>query len=206
MISITDFKSACVKEPHEIIVQQYLIEGDSFYFKEVFTQKTEFDFKKDIADSLDVHIRDITIVGSGKLGFSLKPEQNEPGFYRYKEFDYNYNEDPHKEKSDLDIAIVSSRMFDKEMKNLFNHTNFYNQEFLKNWGERNSLGKYFLKGRLASRFFPSDFKLTKEIESVQSKYQMEYGRTVNIEIYKSWYFFETYHKQNIQNIHLNLIA
>ena len=206
MISIDDFKAACINEPHDIVIQKYIIEGDSYFFKEIFQEKTEFEFKRDIADILDVHIRDIVIVGSGKLGFSLKPEFNQPGFYRYKEFDYNYSVDNTKEKSDLDIAIISSQLFDKEMKNLFNHTNFYNSEFVKNWGERTNLGKYFLKGRLATRFFPLDFKLTKEIEGVQSKYQMQYGRKVNIEIYKSWYFFETYHKQNIQNIHLNLIA
>ncbi len=76
------------------------------------------------------------------------------------------------------------------MRNLFEHTKFYKEEIVKEWGHRNPFAKYFLKGRLALRYFPLDFKLTQEIEKVQSKYQMALSRKVNIEIYKSWYFFE----------------
>ncbi|MCT3947833.1 hypothetical protein AB2S32_02995 [Elizabethkingia anophelis] len=206
MISIDDFKLSCRNEPHDIVVQKYIIEGTSFFFNKISEEKTEFDFKKEIAKTLDVHIRDIVIVGSGKLGFSLKPDIYSPSVYEYKEFDYDFKQDSTKEKSDLDIAVISSSLFDKEMRNLFNHTNFYNEESVKIWGNRNNLAKYFLKGRLATRFFPIDFKLTQEIREIQSEYQMQYGRKVNIEIYKSWFFFETYHQQNIQNIHLNLIA
>ena len=47
--------------------------------------------------------------------------------------------------------------------------------------------------------------MTQDIAKVQEKYRMKYGRDVNIEIYKSWYFFETYHEENIRNIQMNLI-
>ncbi len=205
-MSIVNFKESCINDAHDIVVQKYLIEGNSYFFSEVNKDITEFDFKKNISLLLGVHIRDIAIVGSGKLGFSLKPAKDQAGFYEYKEFDYNFNRNSGAEKSDLDIAVVSSTLFDKEMKNLFEHTDFYREDYVKTWGNRNSLAKYFLMGRLATRFFPYDFKLTKEIENVQKKYKSDFGRTVNIEIYKSWFFFESYHKQNIQNIHLNLIA
>lgn len=205
-MSIVDFKESCKNDDQDIVVQKYLIEGNSYFFSNVSKDITEFDFKKNISLLLGVHIRDIAIVGSGKLGFSLKPAKEQAGFYEYKEFDYNFKRNSNAEKSDLDIAVVSSTLFDKEMKNLFEHTDFYREDYVKSWGNRNSLAKYFLMGRLATRFFPLDFKLTKEIENVQKKYKSDFGRTVNIEIYKSWFFFESYHKQNILNIHLNLIA
>jgi|26BtaG_2_1085354.scaffolds.fasta_scaffold00010_94 hypothetical protein len=205
-MSVDEFKRECQDETREIVVQKHLIEGESYFFSKIHKESSEFDFKKDIANTLHVHVRDIVIVGSAKLGFSLKPEIETPGLYQYKEFDYNFNIDSTNEKSDLDIAVVSSSLFDKEMRNLFEHTKFYEEKTVKDWGQRNSLAKYFLKGRLALRYFPVDFKLTQEIEKVQSKYQMELNRKVNIEIYKSWYFFETYHMQNINNIYLNLIA
>jgi hypothetical protein len=63
-----------------------------------------------------------------------------------------------------------------------------------------------LKGRLATRFLPISFPLTEEIKTTQEKYQIEYGRKINLEIYKSWHFFETYHQQNIKNIQVNLIS
>ena len=61
-------------------------------------------------------------------------------------------------------------------------------------------------GRLATRFLPSKFKLSDEIKDVQEKYQIMFGREINIEIYKSWYFFETYHTNNLSSINLNLIS
>jgi hypothetical protein len=152
---------------------------------------------------LDVHVRDIVIVGSAKLGFSLKPEKETDGLYLFKEFDYHFKLSSAKEKSDLDIAIISSSLFDKEIKNLYNYTNFY-KDF--NWDNKRSLANYVLKGRLALRFLPSGLPLTKEINQTQEKYQMNYGRMVNIEIYKSWHYFESYHQENIISIKVNLIA
>ena len=190
---LDDFKQNCITLKSDIIVQKYLIENDTHFFSKVEIDK-EFDFKKDISLLLDVHIRDITIVGSGKLGFSIKPDIEIPGLYRFKEFDSG-------KTSDLDVAIVSSTLFDKEIRNLYTHMSFYKNT----WVNRNSLAKYILKGKIATRFLPLDFKLTKEIQQVQEKYQMQYGREVNFEIYKSWYYFETYHQENIKNIQINLI-
>jgi hypothetical protein len=197
---LEDFKENCIKYKSDIIVQRFLIENATYFFSEIETDK-EYDFKKDIANILQVHIRDISIVGSGKLGFSIKPEEDTPGLYQFKEFDYNFKNKPSEKKSDLDIAIVSSYLFDKEIKNLYDYTGYHKN----NWSDRSSFAKYSLKGKLAIRFLPIDFPLTKEIQTVQEKYQMQFGREINIEIYKSWHFFETYHQENIKNIQINLI-
>lgn len=200
MIIIEEFKSNCITYNPDVIVQKFLIEDSSYFFEKIKTGE-EFDFKKDIATILNVHIRDIVIVGSGKLGFSLKPDNSGTGLYLFREFDYNYKNNPSSKRSDLDVAIVSSFLFDKEIKNLYDHTDYYR----KVWGDRNNFAKYVLKGRLATRFLPNDFSLTMEILHVQEKYQMQYGRVINIEIYKSWHFFETYHQENIKNIQVNLL-
>lgn len=194
------FKKYCIDLKPDVLVQKYLIEDKTFFFSEI-KKGEEFSFKKDIASILNIHIRDIVIVGSGKFGFSLKPDNPEAGLYLFKEFDYNYNNKISDKKSDIDIAIVSSYLFDKEFENLYNYTGFYKEK----WGKQKDFGKYVLKGKLAIRFLPIEFKLTKEILEVQEKYQMKYGRVVNIEIYKSWHFFETYHQENIKNIQVNLL-
>ncbi|MCF8363423.1 MAG: hypothetical protein K9G70_12465 [Prolixibacteraceae bacterium] len=178
----------------DILVQKFIIENESYFFKKIRIGE-EFDFKKDIASILDVHIRDIVIVGSGKLGFSLKPDDPENGLYLFKNFDHNINK-----KSDLDVGVVSSYLFDKEMKNLYDYMGFHKSI----WDTRNSFAKYTLKGRIAIRFLPASFKLTDEIRKVVEKYKMKYGREINIEIYKSWHYFETYHQENIKNIQVNL--
>lgn len=199
-MDLEEFKTYCIEVKSDIIVQQFLIDGTTFYFEKI-KKGEEFIFKKDIANILNIHIRDIVIVGSGKLGFSIKPDYSEEGLRLFKKFDHNHFNNESTKKSDLDIAIVSSFLFDKEIRNLYDHTDYY-----KNiWNERNDFAKFILKGRLVVRFLPTDFPLTKEIQIVQGKYQKEYGREINIEIYKSWYYFETYHQENIKNIQVNLL-
>ena len=199
-MQLEEFKQNCISSKSDSIVQRYLIENSTYFFNEIETGK-EYEFKKEIAIILNVHIRDIVIVGSGKLGFSLKPDDSNIGLYLFKEFDYNYKNNLSTKKSDLDIAIISSYLFDKEIKNLYNHTGFYKTK----WEDRNSFAKYVLKGKLAIRFLPIDFQFTKEIIEVQEKFKMEFGREINLEIYKSWYYFETYHQENIKNIQVNLL-
>lgn len=200
-MDLTNFKNKCINESSETIVKEHIIEGSSFFFNNIVIGE-EFKFKRDIAEILNVHIRDIVIVGSGKFGFSLKPTDAETGLYLYREFDYDFINQPSKKKSDLDVAIISSILFDKEILNLYNHTDYYKNP----WDTRTSFAKYTLKGKLPIRFLPLDFTMTKNVTKVQQRYQMEYGREINIEIYKSWHFFETYHQENIKNMQVNLIA
>ncbi|MCC9018088.1 MULTISPECIES: hypothetical protein [Flavobacterium] len=200
---VDDFKNHCINNKCDIVVQKCLIEDTSYFFNEIAIGE-EFNFKKDIANILNVHIRDIVIVGSGKLGFSLKPDNSNTGLYLFKEFDHNFNYSKKGKKSDLDVAIISSHLFDSEIKNLYDHTNHYDTDNL--WADRNSFAKYVLKGKLAIRFLPIEFPLTKGVLQVQEKYKMNYGREVNLEIYKSWHFFETYHQENIKKIQVNLIS
>lgn len=189
------FIAYCKNLTPDVIVQKYIIENETFFFK-IIRQEEEFDFKKDIANILGVHIRDVVIVGSGKLGFSLKPEDQESGLYLFKPFDSNLAV-----KSDLDIGVISSELFDKEMRNLYDFMGFHKSI----WDTRHSFAKYTLKGRIAIRYLPKDFLLTDEIRKTTEKYKMKYGREINIEIYKSWHYFETYHKENIRNIQINLL-
>lgn len=204
-MDVTKFKQDCIDKKPDIIVQEHLIDGTSFFFDEIQKGK-EFEFKKDLARSLDVHIRDIVIVGSGKLGFSIKPDIVTPSLYQYKKFDFNYERDNGEKKSDLDIAIVSGSLFDRQLVNIYDHTNSYSTDNSYKGSNKNAFAKYILKGWLVPKYIPEDYSLSLEIDAVQEKYKMEYGRDINIGIYKSWYFFENYHQNNIKNIQLNLIA
>lgn len=190
-----EFIKICKLNKPDVIVQKHIIEDDTYFFSEII-KGNEFEFKKDIANILSVHIRDLVIVGSGKLGFSLKPDKSGTGLYLFKKFDHDTSK-----KSDLDVGVVSSNLFDKEMKNLYDFMGFH-RSF---WDTKKDFAKYTLKGRIAIRFLPSSFKLTDEVKKVVEKYKMEYGREINIEIYKSWHYFETYHRENIKNIQINLL-
>lgn len=203
-MDITIFKQDCLEQNSDVIVQKHLIDGTSFFFDNV-QKGEEFDFKKDLAKSLGVHIRDIVIVGSGKLGFSIKPDEENLSFYPFKKFDYDFEKNIENKKSDLDVAIVSGGLFDRQLVNIYNHTNSYSNVSFKGKTKK-SFAEYILKGWLRPDFIPEDYSITNEIQAAQDKYKMKYGREINIGIYKSWFFFEKYHQNNINNIKLNLIT
>lgn len=200
---LKSFKYDCQHSTKEIVVQKYLIDGGSYFFQLYYDSYEEFIFKKKLATSLGVHIRDIAVVGSGKLGFSIKPERNSPGLYLFKNFDYEHDNNNNKKKSDLDVAIISSSLFDDQLFSLYEHTDYYRDS---KFTSRNQLAKYILKGWLKPDMLPNEYSISPTINSIQYEFKKKYNREINIGIYKSWKFFESYHMNNIHNINLNLIA
>ena len=200
---LTLFKQECLDLNEGVVVQKHLIDGSSYFFQLHYDQNEEFMFKKALATSLDVHIRDIAIVGSGKLGFSIKPVKDQPGLYLFKNFDHDFDLDNDENKSDLDIAIVSSTLFDKQLLSLYEHTDCYMGAVFKN---RNQLAKYVLKGWIRPDCLPDGYNISPTIDNVRAEFKRKYNRDVNIGIYKSWKYFESYHINNVRSIKLNLIA
>ena len=141
---LKDFKSDCVTLKEDIVVQKHLVDGTSYFFQLYYDEAEEFDFKKSLAESLEVHIRDIAIVGSGKLGFSIKPSKSNSRFYQFKVFDQDFDEDPSNKKSDLDVAIISGKLFDKQLVSLYKHTDAY-MDTVFSGRAKNQFAKYVLK-------------------------------------------------------------
>ncbi len=205
-MDLKEFQNSCLNEEDEIVVQKYLIDGSSFFFDTFFANsKEEFEFKKDVSKSLDAHLRDVVIVGSGKLGFSMKPDKVNTRYYPFKEFDFNYFKDNKRKKSDLDIAVISSSLFDSQLLSVYKHTQSYSLTSYTN-DLKKSFAFYILKGWLRPNFLPIDYSITPFIDNVRNKYIKKYERDINISIYKSWYYFEQYHKNNIRTIKVNLLA
>lgn len=198
------FKEDCKSREPDEIVQRHLIDGASYFFNKLYSLDDEFEFKKSLADSLGVHIRDIVLVGSGKLGFSIKPE-NDLGLYLFKAFDYDFSMNEDNKKSDLDVAIVSSQLFDDQLVKLYQHTDCYLDSVI-NSGARNQIAKYVLKGWIQPNTLPNDYNISQSIEDTQIHLSKIYKRDVNIGIYKSWFYFEKYHQRNIETLSLNLTA
>ena len=192
----------------EFIVQKYLIDGDSFFFREYYPDE-EFEFKKGLADVLNIHIRDIAIVGSGKLGFSLKPNEVESALYEFKSFDFNFKADANEEKSDLDVAIISNSLFEYFLKDIYIKTNKY-RTIPDGWNERKeknrkSFSYYALKGWFRKDFLFDGYEYENKILDFIDIYKKKYKRDINLGLYKSWFYFENYHTSNIDNIKINLL-
>lgn len=80
--------------PTLAIIRKHVIFGDCW----VFHNDEYYELKADVANYFKVHPNEVLIVGSAKLGFSIAPNK------RYREFG---------DSSDIDIAIVSSSLFEK---------------------------------------------------------------------------------------------
>jgi hypothetical protein len=203
---LTTFKCDCLEHNSDIVTQKYLVDGASFFFNLYYNEHEEFTFKKAIAESLGVHIRDVAIVGSGKLGFSIKPEQDSPGLYLFKDFDFNYDKDQEEEKSDIDVGIISNSLFDEQLERIYNHTSCYSSSCGFSGQDKKSFSFYILKGWIKPETLPATYKISENIHEIQQMFSDKYGRDINIGIYKSWFYFEKYHQNNINSLMLNLLA
>ena len=143
------------------------------------------EFKLFFANFFGVAPRNICLVGSGKTGFSLTPENN------LRDFD--------NEKSDLDLIIVSSELFEKFWSTLLN--GHYNWN-LKLWeGHKSNVFRRFVS------FKPFIEKEIQEIRDwnvkmgeLQSSVYVNFdiSTTVNYRIYRDWDSAHLYHCNGIE--------
>jgi hypothetical protein len=98
------FRNDLSSLPVGLIVQRHITFGDCF----VLDESQHFSLKSDVAAHFSIHHSEIMVVGSGKLGFSIAPEK------RYRPFG---------DSSDIDLAVVSGRLFDDTWQQVFNYWN-----------------------------------------------------------------------------------
>lgn len=99
------YKEIQNKKSAEYIIEKYVLHNLPYFFRE--NMDLYFDIKKKISERFKIPITNIYLVGSGQFGFSLNPEKN------YKNFREADNEANNKKASDLDFAIISTRLFDE---------------------------------------------------------------------------------------------
>lgn len=101
-MNIKDFSQALKSlnslEDQYDFCRKFVLHGTPFVFRD---RDNEFyEFRKRIATKFEISFHEIYITGSGKLGFSP---------FKQKIFDYD---------SDIDVAIISPRLFHKIMKDI----------------------------------------------------------------------------------------
>ena len=75
------------------VFRKYILGSDCF----ALTKEEQMRLKEDISGRYETEYNDVIVVGSAKLGFSIKPEK------RYVKFG---------DDSDIDVAIVSKKLFE----------------------------------------------------------------------------------------------
>ena len=189
------------------VVRKNLINGSSYFFEHKDIEDDEYFIKKDLSNSLNIHPNNILIVGSAKLGFSIKPEKNRLD-YKFNKF--RFEEIDSKKESDIDIAIIDSNLFEEKLQKLYHYLIGFSDskinEFFNNCSEKRispcfyGFSRYILMGWLRPDQMPIGFNLFEDIEEIQSKYRKRYNIKINVGIYKSWFYFENYNIQNLKNM------
>jgi hypothetical protein len=160
----------------EYIVDKWIIDGPC----ELFDPDSYLILRRSVASKFGIHPNDVLVVGSAKLGFSISPEK------RFRLFH---------EKSDIDVAVVSSSLFDEVWTQVLD---------LKHrgveWEKAHQFQEYLFDGWIRPDFMPRNYpglargwwdffrKLTQSTD---------YDRKVAGGLYKSWHHLELYHQRAI---------
>ncbi|COF21717.1 hypothetical protein [Bacillus cereus] len=170
-------------------VKRYITHGTPYVFDG--DQEMYFEVKKVISSHFEIEPEDVMMVGSGKLGFSLNTDQ------LWKPID---------DESDLDMVIISDKVFDKYWRELYEFNVKLTSRTANEEKRYKKFLDYFLKGWLRPDYFPQGFMRTQEWFDFFLKtisYKKEYGRRkITGAVYKDRFFYEKYHMNNIENIRL----
>ena len=160
------------------IVRKHIIFGECCEL----SRQDYFDLRSKVAKKFGLHPNEVLVVGSAKLGFSIAPDQ-----------EYNLFSD----ESDIDVALVSSKLFDKYWNQVFSYKkeNPY-------WNEDKFI-TYLFQGWIRPDKFPRSklFPLGKDwwefFQSMTSSGR--YGKyNISGGLYQSYFFLENYQKICIQ--------
>lgn len=198
--------------PVEWIFQKHIVDGKSFFFNDVLDKcDWEYELRDELASVLGTNINDVVIVGSSKLGFSVKTE-------RFNEFDSAFakSKNPRK-KSDIDIAIVHHGCFDKISKEIFSLSRHFDSSWIKNNWRTNAFNNtdrdlasqymlYLAKGWLRPDFLPVTFYTSAAWLPVLQKWSKRLDeRKISMGFYSEWYYLKNYQIANLERLRI-LIA
>lgn len=173
---IDQFKNDVMILGDSELINKYYLSGSAF----ALDDNKHYKLRQSIADYFKVDYPQVFIVGSAKLGFSIKPKRRFKPFY---------------DQSDIDIVVVSSCLFEKIWKEVF--------IFEKNggyWSKMKDFKNYHFQGWIRPDMLPlqPSFCLTREwwdfFEMMSGS--GEYGPyKIRGGLYYSRLFFDSYQKK-----------
>ncbi len=192
--------------PIEQVFQKHVVDGASYFFRERLDKVDwEYELRHELAESLGVSINDVIIVGSAKLGFSLKTEY-------FKEFDSKFvgSKNP-RDKSDVDIAIINRRFYDETIEQVFHLTRHFEKEWIEQHWKRNAFHNppinlhkqysiYLAKGWLRPDFLPSSYYDIAPWRLVGDAWYTKLQRKISIGIYSDWTYLKHYQMDNLERL------
>lgn len=167
------------------IVRKYIHFGTPYIFEG--NETLYYDLKEEIAEHFKISPSNVFMIGSAKLGFCLSVEK---GLWRYIN-----------EESDIDMTIISEKLFDEIWKEIFEFNINITVRTEKEDKQYHEFLKYFFKGWIRPDKFPFNFAKKVEIQQLLNSLYNKYdNRKVSVGIFRNEYFFEMYHVSNINKI------
>ncbi len=187
MITADDFKAKLRDEAisDQEIVQGYITHGSAFVFSE--DDGKFFKLKSIVAQKFGLNPQDVVMVGSAKLGFSISPLKRWQLFHG---------------ESDIDMVIISSEIFDRFWKELYNFNIKLTYRTEKEEKQYYRFLDYFFKGWLRPDVFPFSYVGRKGwLDFFKSISYGEFGdHKITGAVFRDWGFYEAYHTSNIREI------
>ena len=174
------FKVDLLELPLIQVVRKHIISGDCF----ILSQDKYFNLRSEVAEHFGLHPNEVFVVGSAKLGFSVAPKK------RFRPFRRN--------KSDIDVALVSSKLFDQVNEDIFN----YKQE-AGDWPKYSEFADHLFQGWIR----PDKFPRSPVFQFGKKWWDFFLGLTGNQRygdykirgaLYKSYFFIENYQEDCVQ--------
>ena len=176
---IHDFKADLLKLDSKQLFRKYILSGPAF----ALSDGNLYQLKEEICDHFEIEFNDIVLVGSGKLGFSIKPSK------RYEEFG---------DESDIDVAVVSTELFQKVWKEAFLY-----KKSRAYWPNVKVFFQYLSEGWIRPDKLPSSrlYRFSENWRTFFNQITSD-GRYAKVKIrgglYHSWFFLQEYQKICIQ--------
>lgn len=215
--TLTALKADLVSEMEiEQLFQKHIIDGPSYFFRERLSDlNQEYVLRHELAQLLNLSINDIVIVGSAKLGFSVKDE-------KFLTFDERFTRtSKSKNRSDIDIAVVSRKLFDSQAELIFEisrhfdinwehhnwkHNVYYpDDDALRQKGIASLFQSYtanLARGWLRVDYSPSTYINAIHWKKWSEKWREHLDRKIGIAIYSDWHYLKHYQMDNLKNLRL----
>jgi hypothetical protein len=176
--SIARFRSDLTDLDNADMVAKHILSGDCHALEE----DLHWRLRRQVATSLSVYPNQVVVVGSARLGFSIVERK----LLR-----------PFSDSSDIDVAIVSSDLFDEYWQLVYQ----YEREG-GYWERGNDFKRYLFRGWMRPDLLPSSpsfeprkrwWELFRKLTAsgTYGPYKIRGG------LYKSWFFLNGYHERSI---------
>ncbi|WP_199619868.1 hypothetical protein [Paenibacillus alkalitolerans] len=181
---------------------KYIVKSYYWYFSQILNiperelLPTIDEFKDIVSTNIGVSFNNVMMVGSGKIGYSLAPKKNFKSFERDTES---------KNKSDIDIAIISQDLF-KYFWDLYRKS--YSIKFERTYGY---ISREIYRGYINERNLREIDRCRKEWSdlstnsSKQLRSKLYLKHDITYRIYRSWEDFEEYNLLTINSMKTRVV-